>query len=296
MSELDHRSLLDFEMARFRGFFNQVLAALSGHSRKLLAYDEVRQKLHLGGPVYLGLQAVPIDKIVGSVNRYRDFDRLFLPTQTITQERWRRVNRAWYQDLSLPPILLYKVGDVYFVVDGNHRVSVARSKGQIYIDAEVRECVARVPVSANVAPEDLERLGERVEFLERTRIDHIRPHANIETTLLGGYDRLIEHIAVHQYYLGLEEQRDISDSEAVGHWYDTVYEPVIKVIDHSNILDEIPDRLPADLYLWVMDHLHYLRERPGWETTDPTSAAEDFVESRDEEKKKESIRGKRRDR
>jgi hypothetical protein len=296
MSVLDQRSLLDFERARFRGFFNQVLAVLSGHSRRLLAYDEVRQKLHLGGPVYQGIQAVLIEKIIGSVNRYHDFDRLFLPTQTFTQDRWRRVNRAWYQDISLPPVLLYKVGDVYFVVDGNHRVSVARSKGQIYIDAEVRECVARVPVTSDVVPDDLERLGARVEFLERTQIDQIRPEAKIETTILGGFDRLIEHIAVHHYYLGVEEQREIPAIEAVGHWYDTIYQPVINVIERSDILREVPDRLPGDLYLWVMDHLHFLQERPGWETVDPASAAEDFVDSIDEKKKKDLKRGKRRDR
>lgn len=279
MSGLDSRSEADFSVARGRAFFNKLMAAISGHTRQLLVYDEVREKLRLGGPVYRGVQSVPVDQIIGSVNRYRDFDRLFLPTQSHTRDRWTRINRAWYEDISLPPVLLYKVGDVYFVVDGNHRVSVARIKGQAYIDAEVRECIARVPLTEEVRPEDLERLGERVEFLERSRLDHIRPAAVIETTLLGGYDRLIEHIAVHRYFMGIEAHEPIPESDAVAHWYDTIYQPVATVIEQSGILETFPRREVADLYLWVMDHLHFLRDRPGQEDVDATSAAKDFVET-----------------
>jgi len=279
MSGLDSRSEADFSVARGRAFFNRLLTALSGHPRQLLVYDEVREKLRLGGPVYRGVQPVPVEKIIGSVNRYRDFDRLFLPTQSHTRDRWRRINRAWYQDISLPPVLLYKVGDVYFVVDGNHRVSVARSKGQTYIDAEVRECYARVPLTEEVRPEDLERLGERVEFLERSRLDYVRPEAVVETTLLGGYDRLVEHVAVHRYFMGIEKGESIPEADAVAHWYDTIYQPVATVIEESGILKEFPKREVADLYLWVMDHMHFLRDRPGQEGIDVASAAKDFVET-----------------
>ncbi len=268
----------DFMTARARAFFRSVLAALSGHPSRLLAFEEVREALHLGGPVYKGVQVVPLDKVVGSVDRYRDFDRLFLPTQSHTQDRWRRVNRAWYHDHSLPPVVLYKVGEVYFVVDGNHRVSVARAQGQKFIDAEVRECAARVTLKADAGPEDLERLGEKVEFLERTEFDRVRPEAHIETTLLGGYDRMIEHIAVHRYFMGLDEKREISEDEAVAHWYDTLYLPVVEVVEKSGILDGFPGKTATDLYLWVMDHLHYVRSHPGMESTDPAQAAADFIE------------------
>ncbi len=278
MSEFDARSEADFHGARLKSFLLEVVGALTGQPRRLLAFDQVREKLHLGGPVYRGVQAVPLDRIVGSVDRYRDFDRAFLPTQSHTEGRWHRVNRAWYDEVSLPPVLLYRVGEVYFVVDGNHRVSVARSKGQKFIDAEVRECSARVPLTSDTRPEDLERLGERVEFLERTQIDRIRPQAVIEPTILGGYDRLIEHIAVHRYFMGLEAGRDIPEAEAVAHWYDTLYRPVVEVIERSRVLSEFPGRTLADLYLWVMDHLHYLRERSGQGGLGPAEAAADFIE------------------
>ncbi len=279
MNDVDSLSDSDFRQARARALFNRILALLSGQRRELLAYDQVREKLHLGGPVYRGVQTVRVDKIVGSVDRYRDFDNLFLPTQSRTQDRWHRVNRAWYQDISLPPVLLYKVGDVYFVVDGNHRVSVARNRGQEFIDAEVRECAARVRLHPGIGPDDLERLHERVEFLERSRIDEIRPEAQIETTLLGGYDRLIEHIAVHRYYMGLEREREIPEAEAVAHWYDSLYKPVSEVIEQSGVLESFPGRTTADMYLWVMDHLHFLRRQPGGESVDPASAAHDFIDS-----------------
>lgn len=274
---LPSREGMDYRRARLRAFFSGILAAISGHPRQLLAFDDVREKLHLGGPVYRGVQTVPLAKIVGSVDRYRDFDRAFMPTQSHTEDRWRRVNRAWYQDLSLPPVVLYKVGDVYFVVDGHHRVSVARDKGQEFVDAEVREVRARVPLTPDVRPEDLERLEAKVEFLERTQIDRVLPGVDIAPTILGGYDRLLEHLAVHRYFLGLELQREVSSEEAIRHWYETLYRPVVDVVRASGILEEFTDRTETDLYLWVMDHLHYLRSDPERQATDPAQAAEDFL-------------------
>jgi len=277
MDLLPSREGMDYRRARLRAFFSGILAAVSGHPRQLLAFEQVREKLHLGGPVYRGVKTVPLAKVVGSVDRYRDFDRAFMPTQSHTEDRWRRVNRAWYQDLSLPPVVLYQVGDVYFVVDGHHRVSVARDKGQEFLDAEVREVRARVPLTPDARPEDLERLEAKVEFLERTQIDRLLPEVDIAPTILGGYDRLIEHLAVHRYFLGLELQREVSTEDAIRRWYETLYRPVVDVVRDSGILEDFTDRTETDLYLWVMDHLHYLRSDPDRKTTDPAQAAEDFL-------------------
>lgn len=277
-SEID-RSGYDFSRARLLSFFNQVRGTLSGRRRRLLAFDEVREKLHLGGPVYRGVQTVPLDKVIGSVNRYRDFDRLFLPTQSHTEDRWRRINRAWYEEVNLPPVLLYKVGEVYFVVDGNHRVSVARDRGQAFIDAEVREVESRVPVTADILPNDLELLGERVEFLERTQLDRLYPEVVIQPTVLGGYDRLLEHIAVHRYFMGIDQGRPISEEEAVRHWHETLYLPVVQVVDRSEVLEELPGRTATDIYLWTMDHLHFLNSQEGGAPAGPGEAAADLIES-----------------
>jgi hypothetical protein len=273
------RSALDFRRARLHSFFNQVRGALSGQPRRLLAFDEVREKLHLGGPVYRGLQTVRLDRIIGSVNRYRDFDRLFLPTQSHTEDRWRRINRAWYEEVDLPPVMLYKVGEVFFVVDGNHRVSVARDRGQAFIDAEVREVESRVAVTADIRPDDLELLGERVEFLERTQLDRLYPEAGVHPTVLGGYERLLEHIAVHRYFMGIDQGRPIPEDEAVRHWVETLYLPVVEVVARSGILEELPGRTGADFYLWTMDHLHFLNSQEGGAPSAPGQAAQDLIET-----------------
>lgn len=266
----------DFGAARLKAFFRDMLAFLRGQRNDMLSYDEVREKLRIGGPIYRGMKTVPLGQIVGSVNRYRDFDRAFLPTQVHTAERWQKINRAFYNEIGLPPILLYKVGDVYFVVDGNHRVSVAREKGQEFIEAEVRECSVRVPVHPDLQPEDLEILGEKVMFLERAGFDRLKPGVNLELTILGGYERLLEHIAVHKYYLGLDWKRDIGDDEAVLHWHDTVYAPLTEAIRGADLLDKFPGRTEADLYLWVIDHQHYLREQEPEIT--PQEAADDYAD------------------
>ena len=268
----------DFQTARLKAFLREVAAFLTGRPNDLLAFDEVKEKLRIGGPIYRGVRTVPLDHIIGSVDRYRDFDRAFLPTQEHTADRWRRVNRAWYEDVSLPPVLLYQVGEVYFVVDGNHRVSVAKEQGQLYIDAEIRECHVKVPVTPDLRPEDLEILGARVEFLDRTGLDHLRPEAQVEVTVLGGYDRLLEHIAVHRYFMGLDFRRDVTEAEAVGHWYDTVYLPVIEVVHTSGMLEALPGKTDADFYLWIMDHRHFLVAQGKAGLVEPGQVAEEFVQ------------------
>lgn len=274
---LSWKTQSDFASARLKALFRNILAFLTGQPNDLLAFESVREKLHIGGPIYRGVHTVPIAQIVGSVDRYRDFDRAFLPRQDFMAERWQKVTRAWYQDISLPPILLYKVGEVYFVVDGHHRVSVAREKGQEAIEAEVRECAVRVPLTPEINPDDLEVLGARAEFLERANLDRVRPDAQVEVTILGGYERMLEHIAVHRYFMGLEFQRDVSDDEAVSHWYETVYLPIVNVIRESEILSAFKGRTEADFYLWVLDHRHYLVEQGQANLVEPGQAAEEFL-------------------
>ena len=266
-----------FGTARRKAFWNEILSLLSGRPNRLLSWDEVRDKLGIRGQVYRGMQTVPVDKIIGSVGRYRDFDRVFLPTQDRTADRWRSIARAHYDDVSLPPVKLYKIGDAYFVLDGNHRVSVARERGVEFVDAEVIEAGTRVPVTADLDAGDLEIKGEYTRFLERTRLDELRPDQRIEFTIGGGYDRLLEHIAVHRYFMGLERQRFILEDEAVCDWYDNLYLPLVRIIREKDVLADFPGRTEADLYLWIMDHQHYLRERfgPGVEAE---QAAEHFAD------------------
>jgi len=271
----------DFQKARFKAFMNRVWGTLSRQRATLLSYDDIKEKLHIGGPIYRGIKTVRVDQIAGSLNRYHEFDRVFLPASDTLAERWQRVNRAFYQEISLPPVVLYKVGQVYFVVDGHHRVSVAREQGQIEIEAEVRECATRVNITANIQPEDLEILEDKVHFLERTALDDLRPDANIKLTIPDGFDRMLEHIAVHHYFMGLDLQRNISEEEAIADWYDRVYMPIINVIRDTNILKEFPGKTEGDLYLWVLDHQHYLAEEEGVPLQSPEKAGRIFLENKD---------------
>ena len=277
--ELSQRVRSDFSRARFKAFLNRVRSLVSGQPGTLLSYDEIKEQLHIGGPIYRGVQTVRLDQIVGSLNRYQQFDRAFMPVEDHIAPRWQNVDRAFYKEISLPPIVLYKVGRIYFVVDGHHRVSVARDQGQEFIDAEVRECSTRVNITPDLKPEDLKILHEKVHFLERTHLDDLRPGAKIRLTIPDGFDRMLEHIAVHRYFMGLDLKRDISEQEAILDWYDTVYFPIVNVIRESKILDGFPGKTEADLYLWVLDHQHYLAER-GQSLQSPEEAARGFVEKR----------------
>lgn len=277
MNDLLARARADFIRARFKAFLRRVRSLVDGRPDTLLSYNEVKEKLHLGGPVYRGVRTVEVDKIIGSLNRYHQFDRTFLPLEDETADRWQKIDVAHYRDVSLPPVVLYKVGETYFVVDGHHRVSVARQQGQACIEAEVRECSARVDVTPDLRIEDLESLGEKVEFLERTGLDRLRPQMSLELTIPDGFSRMLGHIAAHRYFMGLDLQRDVSEEEAVLHWHDHVYTPIIRVIRRSGILKTFPGKTEGDLYLWVLDRQRYLHNE-GRELLPPAEAAMDFVE------------------
>jgi hypothetical protein len=141
---------------------------------------------------------IQVAQIVGSVGRYRNFDRAFLPRHAHARGRWTNVDRAHREDVQLPPIEVYQVGEIYFVRDGNHRVSVARERGQEIVDAFVTLIEVSVLLTPDVDLDDLMRKQEYVAFLQATRLDVLRPGARIELTLLGQYERLTEHIAAHR--------------------------------------------------------------------------------------------------
>lgn len=138
----------DFTHARRRAFLRRMKARLRKDlaCSRLLSFDEVKGSLGAFNHVCLGMRVVLVKKIVGSVNRYGDFDRAFLPARANLESRWKRIDRAYRRREELPPVSLYKIGEKYFVVDGNHRVSVARYQGTEMIDAEVIEIRSRMPI------------------------------------------------------------------------------------------------------------------------------------------------------
>jgi hypothetical protein len=250
---LTSRSLVQFLL----GLFHQ------NPSETLLSFDQIQQLLKNRTEVDRGTQLIPLDHIVGSVGRYRDFDRAFLPLSGADEVRWQRLDVAMNELRDLPPIDVYKVGDVYFVRDGNHRVSVAKANGLTHIEANVTEVDTVVPLTADINVDDLIIKTEYAEFQKATHLNETRPEVDIRLTEPGRYRILCEHIEVHRYYLGIEWHRPVSLEEAAAHWYDTVYLPVVEAIRSTDVLREFPQRTEADLYLWVSYHRERLRERYG---------------------------------
>jgi hypothetical protein len=273
------QSGFDFEEVYSRAFFGKVLALLTGRRDEahLLSFDEIREKIRCHDESYVGMREVPVDAIVGSVGRYKDFDRKFLPLTRKSKDRWRRIDEAYYRDVVLPPVQLYKVGDVYFVKDGHHRVSVARERRMAYVDAEVIETRCRVPLPAKIEAEDLEAAGERAFFLEWSRLDELRPENGVRPTVAGGYHDLEEHINVHRYYMGIERKEAVPLWDAVTGWYDDVYMPVVRLVREHAILRGLPRRSETDAYLWIMDHLYELRQRYG-DHVPPERAVSELME------------------
>lgn len=250
---LTPESIQEFNAARRRAFIEEWLSAFSGRSNDLLSFEHVKETLNLQDSSYKGLQEIELDKIIGSIGRYRDFTRTFLPKTDTTQERWRRVDAVAHEQ-GFPPIEVYKVGDVYFVRDGNHRVSVARAHKAKTIEAYVIEYKTPVPITKEDNLDDILLKLEHAKFLEETQLDQIRPGQNIVFTEPGRYRLVQEHIAFHKYLKETECGCEISDWDAVGSWYDTVYKPVVHLIHEQNILPSFPGRTEADLYAWLLLH------------------------------------------
>jgi nucleotide-binding universal stress UspA family protein len=266
----------DFHRARNQAALKEILARITGESTQLLSFDEVRKKLKFTGSYEKGLRDIPLDAIVGSVGRYHDFTRDFLPKRDVDETRWARVKMAATGLVGLDPIEVYQIGQVYFVRDGNHRVSVARQLGATHIQAYVTEMQTRVALTPDIKPDDLILKEEYADFLEKTRLDELRPDSDLSVTVPGQYPILLEHIDMHRYFMGLDFQRDISHDESVTHWYDHVYLPVVQIIRDRGILRFFSGRTETDLYLWIAEHRANLEKELGWKFN-PENAAIDLV-------------------
>ncbi len=271
---------LDFRNAWVRGLMRSAWALISGKRTDLVSWDELFENFRPSSQTSRGIQTVPIEKIVGSVGRYHDFDDAFLPRNSHLTDRWARVNRAYNADVYLPPIKLYQVGEVYFVIDGHHRVSVARQHDVAYIDADVIEAKLRVPLTeADVDARNFDLLGELDTFMTRTHLNELRPDADVRFSIAGGHERLLDHIAKHRYFMGLDLKRDVTFAESVISWYDSVYLPLVQVIRKENALAKFKDRTEADMYLWISEHRWYLSESCDDCDVPAQDAAHNFAET-----------------
>ncbi|MDQ3413301.1 MAG: transcriptional regulator [Chloroflexota bacterium] len=267
----------DFDRARHRAFLQDLVAVFARRPSNLISYHDFRRRVSPEGESYRGLQTVPLNQIVGSMDRFRDFNRAFFPRQRFTAGRWQSIDRAYYEDKQLPPIQLYKVGDVYFVKDGNHRVSVARGKGQEFIDAEVIEGFLRAPLYATMRPDELLLQAEYAEFLRRTDLDRIHPEHDIRPTALGRYDEILLQIEGHRRWLECIRHEPVAFREAVGDWYRYIYLPIVEIAREHGLSERFPNHTEADIYLWVTRHRWDLERRAGHDIG-PAASAMDYAE------------------
>ena len=261
-----------------------LLNRMTGAEGDLISYDMVTKHLHARQQIEMGIQMVPLNRIVGSVGRYRDFTRSFLPRAGANAERWTRLDAAMNSLEGFPPIELFKIGEVYFVRDGNHRVSVARANESTHIEAYVTEIKTTIPLTVD----DFERdewliKAEAAQFEAEMQLDQLRPESHVRFTEPGRYDLLLKHIEVHKYLRDTEraEQGDLTElswGEAVASWYDHVYVPVVEAIRRYHLLEHFPGRTEADLYLWIAHHRERLAHHYELAPLDADTAVSTFAE------------------
>lgn len=248
------RALQDFDAARSRAFRRSLRTVLTGRAQRLRSIEPMLRAAGLEGRSYGGVHEIPVDRIVGSAApdfKSGDFDPGFLPINRRMRDRWTRIYQAMVEGDELPPIDVYKVDDNYYVIDGHHRVSVARNIGRPMLNARVINVKTRAPLPPGVDAEALLKAAEYAAFLQATQLHRTRPRARLECSRLGRYDEIMSHIGGHRYFLSLEQHRDVSLQEAAASWYDHVYHPIAEAIRRHTVLEEVEGLTEADLYVEI---------------------------------------------
>lgn len=218
----------------------------------LPSFNDLRSRLHLFQQSYTGLHTIEVANIVGTVDRSDDFDRDFLPRTPQTRERWERLERA-FPSLGFPPISVYKVKDVYFVIDGNHRVALAKQKGAEFIDAEVTEIQTDIEINEDIDFEKIIYLEQARRFMQQSGLDRSRPTARIDFSRPEGFAELLDVIKAHGYDLMMQKNKVLSPEEIAADWYDGVYLPTVESIRWEKLLELEADSTEGDFFLWVLE-------------------------------------------
>jgi hypothetical protein len=267
----------DFSRARARALFSQIRYFLDARKNDLLSFEDIKDILKPKNETYRGMRTVPINLIMGSEGRYRDFNKYFLPNSEHLRNRWARVDEARLKDIVLPPIKLYEIGGAYFVRDGNHRVSVARTQGGEMIDAEVTSLSSEIPLSPSMTMDDLRDAViayEKKLFYEKTDFAALTGDENLNFSIPGQYDVIYHHILEHKYYINQNRKGEMPLGTAITSWYQNVYRPIINIIQKEKLASRFPRRTETDLYVWLAGHWDILKKKYGVYSL--SDAARDF--------------------
>lgn len=219
-------------------------------SRELVELSEVRRRLMLIREVYRGIAPIPVEAIVGSVDRSSQYDRKFRPKIPEQRERARQIALA-FPDGDFPPIKVYQIGGVYFVRDGHVRVAAAVHMGVEFIDAEITELETDETIPEDVDMTDVIHLEQRRRLMEETELGAARPEVDIRVSRPAGYAAIRESIAAHGYWIIQERGELLTRIEVAADWHDRVYQPTIDAARRSGIFESLPRSTEADLFLWL---------------------------------------------
>ncbi|MCL2270255.1 MAG: transcriptional regulator [Treponema sp.] len=267
----------DFNRARGQAALSKIWYLMDSDKDKLLSFHDVKDILKPKNQVYVGAQTVPVNRIVGSEGRYRDFNRYFFPKTEHLRNRWERVDMAHLKDITLPAIQLYEIGGVYFVRDGNHRVSVAKTQDVEFIDAEVISLASEIAIDPGMTTDQLREalIGyEKNVFYDKTNFDRLTGDTSLDFSSPGRYDVIYNHILVHKYFLNESKHEEIPFSDALVSWYNKVYSPAVTIIREQWLLADFPGRTEGDLYVWIVKHWDFSKKKYGGYSL--AEAADDF--------------------
>jgi hypothetical protein len=246
----------------------QVLSRLAGWLRRepddvseVLPFDEVVAALGFTGEKRRGLQVIPLDSIVGSVDRTRDFDRWFRPRSGRSRERWERLARAQRRGEAIPPIDVYRVGDLHFVRDGHHRVSVAHALGFRSIDAFVTEVTTKIDATGIARRGDLITKDLRRVFLDRVPLPG-PALATILVTSAWSYAVLSEVVEAWGFRLMQQEGRFLDRATVARRWYAEEFRPVVRMLAQADL---VGDRTEAEAYLHLAGQRYRLMRTHRWD-------------------------------
>jgi hypothetical protein len=254
----------DFLRARRRQVLSRLAKWLRGEPDDvniMLPFTEVVEALGFQGERRVGSRLIRLDTIVGSVDRGRDFDRRFRPTSGRVRERWERLALASRRGEEIPPIDVYRVGDLHFIIDGHHRVSVAHALGVSTIEANVTEVRTKLDPSGIRYRGDLIVKDYRRLFLERVPLTgHAR--ASVIVPDPWDYAKLGEHVEAWSFRL-MQDEGKFTDRPALAQrWYAEEYVPVVEMLRQADLIGE---RTEAEAYLWVAGERYRLIRTHRWD-------------------------------
>jgi len=249
----DPEGMQAFRKALRRSVRYELWQDLHGRPSDLLDFDIVSSTLHLYSRMPLGVREIPTAAIIGSVDRAGDFTRNHLPRKDYLQARWCRVY-AYVTQHGFDPISVFKVSDIYFVNDGNHRLSVLSSYNTPLLEADVTEFACRVRLEADLRISDLARKAAYADFLEQTNLDQERPEQDINLSYPASYRKLEEHIAGHAFWMEYTSGQQVSVYRAAASWYDFVYRPTIEMIRAHGLLRDFRGLREGDLYVGATEY------------------------------------------